>query len=109
MSRHKETYRVIWETVRRIPRGKVATYGEIARLAGVIGQARLVGYALHNTPPGFSIPWQRVINARGRISLPKNAGGYFLQKELLLREGIRFQSETIDLHKFGWPKKGSAL
>ncbi len=103
--RHTDTYRLIWEAVCHIPRGKVATYGEIARLAGFVGQARLVGYALHNTLPGFIVPWHRVINARGQISLPSNNGAHARQKKLLLREGIRFQSGTIDLDKFGWPKK----
>jgi methylated-DNA-protein-cysteine methyltransferase-like protein len=62
-----KNYLKIWETVQRIPYGKVATYGQIASLAGFAGHARLVGYALHATPDDMQIPWHRVINYQGRI------------------------------------------
>ncbi|TLY28395.1 MAG: hypothetical protein E6K56_10015 [Ignavibacteria bacterium] len=71
----------IWSTVRHIPRGKVASYGEIARLSGFIGQARRVGYALRSAPPGMRLPWHRVVNSQGRISLPKGDGSYQRQRE----------------------------
>ncbi len=96
------TYHLIWETVRQIPEGKVATYGEVAREAGLPGQARLVGYALHNLPSILGIPWHRVINAQGRISLPKASGDCQKQKRLLLKEGVAFVNEKIELKKFGW-------
>ncbi|MBM4160512.1 MAG: methylated-DNA--[protein]-cysteine S-methyltransferase [Ignavibacteria bacterium] len=96
------TYRLIWEVVRQIPRGRVATYGEIAREAGYPGQARLVGYALHSLPTGSGIPWHRVISAQGKISLPKANGAYREQKRLLIGEGIAFGGERIDLRRFGW-------
>ena len=92
---------MIWETVKQIPKGKVATYGDVAKLSGLPGQQRLVGYALHNLPPGSKIPWQRVINAQGRISLPRHTGGYRRQKKLLQNEGVVFSNERIDLDKFG--------
>lgn len=98
----RSNYELIWETVQQIPRGKVATYGEIAEQSGLPGQPRLVGYALHNTPQGMDIPWYRVINSLGKISLPKGTGAYARQKRLLQREGIEFQNEQVDLKKFGW-------
>jgi methylated-DNA-protein-cysteine methyltransferase related protein len=96
------TYEIIWATVRQIPRGKVATYGQIAAESGFPGQARLVGYALHALPRGAEVPWQRVINAKGRISFPKESGIYRRQRRMLAAEGVTFLKDTIDLNRFGW-------
>lgn len=93
-------YPEVWDAVSRIPRGKVATYGTIAALCGRPGHARFVGYALHHVPPGSGIPWQRVINARGEISLPGRAGES--QRLLLKKEGVTFSGKAVDLRKFGW-------
>ena len=98
----RDDYRAIWESVSQVPKGRVATYGEIARLTGLIGQARLVGYALHNLPPRSTVPWHRIINAKGEISLPRLHGGYRRQRRLLEKEGILFTKNKIDLDKFGW-------
>jgi methylated-DNA-protein-cysteine methyltransferase-like protein len=98
--RGQDSYLRIWSAVERIPRGRVASYGTIARVSGLPGQARLAGYALHNLPPGAGIPWQRVVNARGRISLPGKRGAE--QERLLKKEGIRFDRGVIDMVKFGW-------
>jgi methylated-DNA-protein-cysteine methyltransferase-like protein len=78
----------------------VATYGAIAALCGRPGQARFVGYALHNLPPGIDIPWHRVINSRGEISLhgPSAAS----QRHLLRIEGVTLSGGRVDLGKFGW-------
>src|ERR1700680_3103271 len=96
----------IHDVVSRIPRGRVATYGQVARLAGLSGQARLVGYALHALPGGGSIPWQRVVNAQGAISLPSDSGSR--QRRLLEREGIRFDSRgRIPLASFQWRPRRS--
>jgi methylated-DNA-protein-cysteine methyltransferase-like protein len=95
-------YDLIWETVRQIPRGRVATYGEVAEQAGVPGQARLVGYALHNLPAKSDVPWHRVINSQGRISLPRGNSGYQRQMRLLRKEGVRFAHGRVDLARFGW-------
>ncbi len=100
--KNKASYAAVWQTVARIPKGKVATYGLIASYCGVPGQARFVGYALHNVPSGVPIPWHRVINAQGRISFPERSRNYREQKQLLEREGIRFIDEKIDLKKYGW-------
>jgi methylated-DNA-protein-cysteine methyltransferase-like protein len=93
-------YEAIYRVVRRVPRGRVATYGQIASLAGIPGRARQVGYALHALPQDSGVPWFRVVNARGRISLP---GGAEVQRALLEAEGIRFSpAGLIDLSRFGW-------
>lgn len=98
------SYELIWEIVRQIPRGKVATYGQVAAESGFPGQARLVGYALHSLPPRGGVPWQRVINAQGRISFPRGSSAYTRQRRLLRGEGVIFQGDTIDLERFGWLK-----
>jgi methylated-DNA-protein-cysteine methyltransferase-like protein len=91
----------IQRAVSRIPRGRVATYGQIARLAGLRGQARLVGYAMHALPVGTRVPWQRVVNAQGAISLPGE--GATRQRKLLEVEGVRFDKRgRIDLDRYLW-------
>jgi methylated-DNA-protein-cysteine methyltransferase-like protein len=93
----------IYDTVKRIPRGRVATYGQIAALAGLRGHARQVGYALHALPERSGVPWHRVINAQGRISLPALDDGALVQRKLLEKEGVRFsRAGIIDLERFGW-------
>ncbi len=97
----KGTYRRIHDVVSRIPRGRVATYGQVARIAGMPGQARLVGYALHALRAGTPVPWQRVVNAQGAISRPP--GHDSGQRRLLEREGIHFDARgRIDLDSFQW-------
>jgi methylated-DNA-protein-cysteine methyltransferase-like protein len=94
-------YEQIWEVVRRIPYGCVATYGQIARVAGMDGHSRLVGYALHALKPNRKVPWHRVINAQGRISL--TGPSRRRQQQLLEAEGVRFSpSGRIDLRLFQW-------
>jgi methylated-DNA-protein-cysteine methyltransferase-like protein len=90
----------VYALVRRIPRGRVTSYGEIARALGVPRGARTVGWALGASAD--DIPWHRVVNAKGMISW-RPAGGYHLQRGLLRREGVRFTRDgRIDLEKFGW-------
>ena len=98
-------HRRIHDVVSRIPRGRVATYGQVARIARLPGHARLVGYALHSTPVGKKLPWQRVVNAHGAISLRgENAER---QRRLLEREGVRFDSRgRIPLASFQWRPTG---
>lgn len=97
------TYQIIYATVRRIPRGKVATYGQIARLAGLARAARQVGYALHALPDGSRIPWQRVVNFAGRISVRSSGGHDQWQRVLLEDEGVIFNAAgRIDLRQFQW-------
>src|SRR5689334_18354958 len=93
---------MIQEVVSQIPRGKVATYGEVARLSGFIAHARLVGHALRKLPTNSRIPWHRVVNSAGRISLPREGGHYQRQKRLLEKEGVRLKGGKIDLDRYGW-------
>jgi methylated-DNA-protein-cysteine methyltransferase-like protein len=83
-------YAQTYAVVRRIPRGKVATYGQVADLAGLAGHARQVGYALHALPNGTTVPWHRVINAAGAVSLRSAPGGELTQRQLLEQEGVGF-------------------
>lgn len=94
-------YARIYAAVQQIPRGRVATYGQIAALADLPRRARQVGYALHALPPGSPVPWQRVVNARGEVSLPGLAGAR--QRELLAAEGVELgASGRVDLEAFQW-------
>jgi len=96
----------IFEVIRRIPRGRVATYGQIAELAGIPGQPRRIGYALSALPANSGIPWHRVINAQGRISFPPRSGHERLQRRLLKQEGIIFDGTArINLSLFRWQPK----
>ena len=93
----------IYEVVKRIPKGKVATYGYVALLAGNPRWARVVGYALHNNPAPMVIPCHRVVNREGRVAEAFVFGGGNAQRELLEREGIVFREDgTVDLKKYGW-------
>jgi methylated-DNA-protein-cysteine methyltransferase-like protein len=100
---NKIIYSRIYKIVNHIPCGKVATYGQIAQLAGIPGHARQVGYALHNLPDGSGVPWHRVINQKGHISLISNTFARSRQRELLESEGIVFDSNgVIALEKYQW-------
>jgi methylated-DNA-protein-cysteine methyltransferase related protein len=94
----------IYQVVRRIPRGSVSTYGDVAALAGLPGHARLVGYALHALPATTAVPWHRVINHRGGISLGRaHPGGELVQRQLLEAEGVEFLPDgRVPLRRFRW-------
>jgi methylated-DNA-protein-cysteine methyltransferase-like protein len=99
-------YERIYAIIRRIPKGKVATYGQIAMMAGMAGHARQVGYALHVLPDNSNVPWHRVINAKGRISLRSNDMWSSIQKAILLAEGISFDADDrIPFAEHGWQPK----
>lgn len=92
----------IYEVVKSIPEGKVATYGQVAMLAGNPRWARVVGYALHSNPEPGVIPCHRVVNRDGKVSPAFAFGGENIQRELLIKEGIVFENDgTIDLFKYG--------
>jgi methylated-DNA-protein-cysteine methyltransferase-like protein len=98
-------YTCIYNTIKYIPSGKVATYGQIARLARLAGGVRQVGYALHQLPHGSDIPWDRVVNFKGRISLHPDRSSGSLQRALLESEGIVFNAnDSINLEQYQWKK-----
>ena len=95
-------YASIYDWVRRVPEGKIATYGQIARLAGKCS-ARQVGYAMAALQDGAGVPWHRIINSQGRISLRTGSEGHHLQRILLEAEGIVFpEDDKIDLARYRW-------
>jgi methylated-DNA-protein-cysteine methyltransferase-like protein len=101
--REAGTYARVYAVVGRIPAGRVATYGQVAALAGLGGHARQVGYALHALAAESGVPWHRVINARGELSLGPGTAGEALQRRLLAREGVRFDPRgRIDLGRYRW-------
>ena len=101
--REKTVFERIYEQVKRIPRGKVATYGQIALYAGNPRWARVVGYALHVNPDPDSIPCYRVVNREGRVSKAFAFGGENMQVLMLRADGIDVSDEGIvDIDKFSW-------
>lgn len=96
-------YDEVYEQVRRIPEGRVTTYGTVAALAGSPRAARTVGWALNALPDDTDVPWHRVINARGGISIWKVGLPIGLQRALLEDEGVEFGDDgTVDLKRWGW-------
>jgi methylated-DNA-protein-cysteine methyltransferase-like protein len=103
-----KTYARIYQVVRRIRRGRVATYGQVARLAGLPGQARLVGYALAALPDESDLPWHRVVNARGAIS-PRAEGGWGeAQRGRLEAERVVFAGDALSLARYQWRPRRAA-
>lgn len=105
-----DTHARILAVVGRIPRGKVATYGQVAELAGFGGQARVAGYALHALPEGTPLPWHRVLGAGGRLTLVKlSIGAATTQRLRLEREGVRFDARgRVDLDVWRWRPRARA-
>lgn len=103
-SRIVSAYATYYDVVRRIPRGRVATYGQVAALAGLPGRARQVGYALAALPDDADVPWHRVVNARGEISRrTEGTAPGAIQRALLEAERVAFDpAGRINLDRFGW-------
>jgi methylated-DNA-protein-cysteine methyltransferase related protein len=103
-------YAAIYARVKQIPVGQVATYGQIAESLGLYGRARQVGYALFQVAPDSDIPWHRVVNAQGKISRsPMRQGNDDLQRILLEREGIAFDTEEkLNLSRYRWSPADNA-
>ena len=100
-------YARIHETVARIPKGRVSSYGRISKLAGGCS-ARQVGYAMSALPDGSDVPWQRVVNNQGGISPRSGGDSHQLQRWLLEDEGIHFGPDgRIDMGRYGWPEDSS--
>ena len=100
-------HQAIWNVVRSIPRGRVASYGQVARLAGLPRHARLVAPAM-SAAKAPALPWYRVINAAGRIAMPPNSPGYRKQVQLLKDEGVVVSKGRVDLGKYGWKAGGAS-
>jgi methylated-DNA-protein-cysteine methyltransferase-like protein len=103
-SKTRNTFEKVYKIVNTIPYGKVATYGQVAALLGPGMPARIIGYALHALPPESSVPWHRVINSRGHISLTAAQNDNIsLQQLLLENEGIKFITDgVLDLMQYLW-------
>lgn len=102
-----EAYEEVYAMVASIPRGKVATYGQVSELAGLPRRARWVGYALRELPGGTGIPWHRVVNASGRISRRGRPDSEREQMALLTAEGVVFDSRgRVALDRFRWEPQG---
>ena len=96
-------YEAVYRLVRRIPRGRVMTYGQIATILGCPRAARAVGYAMHASGARDDVPWQRVINSKGRISAKTEVERPLIQRMLLEAEGVGFdETETCDLGLYLW-------
>lgn len=100
----KNSYQKIYEVVRQIPAGSVATYGQVAALAGNKRWARVVGYALHVNPDPEGTPCYRVVNREGRLSDAFAFGGVNQQKVLLEADGIEVVDNKVDLNRYQWKK-----
>ena len=92
----------IWQVVHMIPSGKVATYGQVAALAGLPKAARFAGTSLKDLPKATRIPWHRVINAQGRISLPPSSASYQEQHQRLTQEGVLIRNGKVVLKDYQW-------
>ncbi|WP_122902203.1 MGMT family protein [Acinetobacter sp. B51(2017)] len=99
---HNELAPLILTVVAQIPYGKVASYGQVARLAGLAKHARLVGYVLKHLDASSEIPWHRVVNHSGKIRTQSSAQGQNLQCELLTQEGIVVENNRVNLKHYAW-------
>ncbi len=104
-------YDYIYTVVRQIPTGRVATYGQVAELAGLMGKPRVVGYALYRVTDAEDVPWHRVINAKGEVSRsPHRNGTDYLQQSLLEAEGIEFDAfGRVSLERYRWIANADCL
>lgn len=93
----------VYRLVKRIPRGRVTTYGELARKLRFRGGARAVGYAMAACPSGRGIPWHRVVGAGGRLIIREPYGS--LQRRMLETEGVTIEGRRIDMQHYAWPTK----
>lgn len=102
-------YEKVYEVVRQIPIGKVTTYGQVAMLCGSPKAARAVGYALHVNPSPGVIPCHRIVNREGKLAKSFAFGGIDRQKELLEKEGVKVDVDTVDLKIFLWDSSNFIL
>lgn len=92
----------VWQVVMAIPRGRVASYGQVAAMAGLVRQARFVGRALGRLPAGHTVPWHRVVRADGRIAFPEGSDAFRRQVLLLEEEGVEVSNGRVSIRRYGW-------
>ena len=92
----------IYTVMANIPLGKVASYGQVAAMAGLPSNARLVGRLLKLMPKDSTIPWHRVINSQGKISFPEGSSQYITQHQLLICEGLTFKNNRVNMRIYRW-------
>lgn len=92
----------VWQVVSEVPEGKIASYGQIATLAGAPRAARQVGQILSRLPSDSRLPWHRILNAKGQISFPDDSEAYRRQKQLLESEGVVFMNRRVSLQQYQW-------
>lgn len=93
---------IIWQVVCAIPSGRVASYSQVARLAGLQGLARFVGRAMSQLPEDSDVPWHRVLKQDGRIAFPANSNRYFHQHRRLTEEGVLVRNGRVSMAQFRW-------
>ncbi|MGI9343413.1 MAG: MGMT family protein [Gammaproteobacteria bacterium] len=101
-AKKNNTYPRIWNVVAAIPHGQVASYGQVAKLAGLGRGARMVGWALGQAPDRAKLPWHRVLNAQGSISIPKGSRSRAEQIRRLAEEGVVVVDGKVDMRRFRW-------
>lgn len=105
-SKELNAYEKIYEVVKQIPQGKVASYGQIAELAGNRRWVRVVGYALRALKHSENdVPWHRVIKKEGRLAVRREDGGCNIQAKLLEKEGVEVVNDCVDMERFQWKKR----
>lgn len=102
MNTRTEFSKKVLTLIKSIPKGKVATYGLIAKLAGKPRAARQVGWLLHSCTKSDKLPWQRVIKSSGRLAFPNLSKEYIIQESILVREGVCIINGKVDLKKYLW-------
>ncbi|HYM36542.1 MAG TPA: MGMT family protein [Steroidobacteraceae bacterium] len=104
-----KNHAAIYAAIRRVPRGKVCSYGGIAQLAKLPRRARLVGTVLRNTPRSMRLPWFRIVTSSGRLAFPVGSEPFRVQRSHLEREGVKFANNKIDMRRFAWPSRAIEL
>lgn len=99
---NERAYAQILHTIRLIPAGNVASYGQIADLAGLPGRARMVGRCLRESSPVPPVPWHRVLRADGKLAFPPGSDSYQQQRTRLVEEGVTVMNHRVPLKEFGW-------
>ncbi|MFI5175552.1 MAG: MGMT family protein [Terriglobia bacterium] len=97
-------FKKVYRVVRAIPRGKVATYGQVARISGRPHAARMVGWAMSASSSQHPVPWHRVVGAGGRLIISKAIQYFQIQKQLLQQEGVRFRGDRVIMSTFQWKR-----